>query len=217
MDGRARQRRLRDLGGGLVTAPLYRADVQLGLGLVATITIAEHDPAPPPPSGAEWARELDWPIAELRLDLPTSPDSPRLAHELRCDLRVLDVQLGEDWGRATVNQQYTPIPGVRYTLVTERAEYLDDAVTALRTRAEAGLAPLIAHVGARAARLAEREATLARGRAGRPRADDRPIEIDDTRAESAPDLNTDDSSQRFALLELDDPKPARAKRAKKAA
>lgn len=200
-----------------MTAPLYRADVQLGLGLTATITITEHDPAAPPASGAEWARELDWPIAELRLELPSTPTSHQLAAELRGDIRLLGERLAENWGTPSHDNQYRHIVGPRHKLATERAEYLDDAVAALRARAETELAPLIAHVAKRAARLAEREATLARGRAGRDRPDERPIELDDERPESAPDLTTDDSSQRFALLELDDPKPARAKRAKKAA
>jgi len=198
---------------------LYHADVPLGLGLTATITIVEHDPAPPPPSGTEWAHETDWPIAELRIDLPSRSKDYHLADELRCDLRVLGEALCESWGDCRRNNQYQPIAGPHHKTTTERAEYLDDAVASLRSRAESELAPLIAHVAKRAARLAAREATLARGRAGRPKQEpeERPLELDTEPRATATAPIDDDSSQRFALLEIDAPQPARAKRAKKAA
>jgi hypothetical protein len=97
------------------------------------------------------------------------------------------------------------------------AEYLEDAVATLRARAEADLAPVIAHVARRAARLARREESLARGRAGRAAPQvatpDRPIEMDPTTARSTP-ADTEDTSIRGALLELDaaPQQPARTRR-----
>lgn len=202
-----------------MTAPLYRADVHLGLGLVATIEIVEHDPAPPPPSGAEWAREVDWPIAELRLSLPSNSESSHLALELQCDLKIAGDKLVDHWGIGCHDNHWRPIAGPRTQKTTERAEYLDDAVSILIARAESELAPLIAHVAKRAARLAQRDATLAAGRAGRagrprPVETERPIEIDSER-KPAPDLTDDDSSQRFALLEIDAPLAPQQKRTKR--
>jgi hypothetical protein len=197
-----------------MTSPLFRADVKLGLGLIATIEIVEHDPAPPPPTGAEWAREIDWPIAELRLSLPSCETGTPLASELQCDLFVVGERLSDHWGSGCHDSNYRPIAGPRTKTTTSTAEYLDDAVTALRGRAESDLAPLIAHVAKRAARLARRETALAAGRAGRAKSDERPIEIDSER-KAALDPTTDDSSQRFALLEIDHaPAPARNRRRK---
>jgi len=98
----------------------------------------------------------------------------------------------------------------RYNTRTLRAEYLTDAVAELRTLAHTELAPLIAHVAARAGRLQLREERLAAGRRGRaaPPEEALPIEVD--RGARAPagdavvaELACDDSAQRFALIELD--------------
>ena len=203
---------------------LYRATVPLGLDLAATIEIVEIDPRSAPESGAEWPTDRDWPIAQLRIDLPGGPSywdgatrghRPTLAEAVRTiEIKVLDEILRDVWGNHTDTG--------RRISVTASHEYLDDAVTALRARAESELALVIAHVAKRAARLAQRERTLAAGRAGRPRLTvlpDRVLELDDARQPAAPLPPADDAaSQRYALLEINataeeaTPMPVRAPR-----
>lgn len=210
-----------------MTAPLYRAEVPLGLGLSAIVEIVEIDPEPAPESGAEWPVERDWPRARLTIALPA--ECGDLALALRSEELTLlgrsttptydggPKGLGYQWGR--VDLAGTAAATQRRS-VEDRAEYLTDAVSRLALRADAELAPLIAHVAKRAARLAQREDTLARGRASpQPQitTDVRPIDLSPPR-EVSPETHAspDDSSQRFALLELD-VKPQRAKRSRKVA
>ncbi|MBA3844232.1 MAG: hypothetical protein H0X39_16720 [Actinobacteria bacterium] len=206
-----------------VTAPLYRAEVALGLGLTAIVEITEASPQDAPVVGAEWAAEIDWPRAQLEIGLSAAPScyvyAVEIVPELICEAVVLNDVLGKRWGGEYGNE-CPRLKSHRACRTELAAEYLIDAVSQLRARAEADLAPLIAHVAKRAARLAQREATLTAGRTGRPLPvanDARPIETDDAPRTVAPDLTNDDSSQRFALLEIDSPPAKTARTRRKAA
>ena len=112
---------------------------------------------------------------------------------------MLGEKVGAGWGEHANRR--------RFRTRTLRAEYLAEAVAELRALAHPELAPVIAHVAARAARLQLREVRLAAGRRGRaaaPAADALPIEVDrGARAVTAAEPASDDSAQRFALIELD--------------
>lgn len=134
---------------------LYTATVDLGLGLSATIEIYALPARPAPVAGSEWPIDADYPGCSLQISLPQEDDEDHydIAPELQCPIELLDEQLTPKWGK--------DLGCTRHRTATARGPRQSELVTQLRERAERELAPLIAHVAARAARLAQRERTIA--------------------------------------------------------
>jgi hypothetical protein len=140
---------------------LYVASIQLGMGLTAEIEISEAPPISAPISGHDWPVERDWPLARLIVLLPCDPipshhPGARMHPAVVCQHEVLGwpVHGGLSWSE---------IPNDMQRSVYLARPLLADAVGALRERVELELAPVIAHVRAREARLERRARTFAAG------------------------------------------------------
>jgi hypothetical protein len=129
----------------------------LGLGLTATVTYRGLPPLDPPESGSEWSAELDWPRVEATLYLPSTPYGRGIEPPLRAaGVSVMGDSLDALWGQTegTANHRMrvrgfsAPLVATAYA---DAAAFIDAAIATLREV-----------VSARAARLAEREQTIAR-------------------------------------------------------
>lgn len=133
-------------------APLYTSNIPLGMDLEAEVVIDDIGPEDAPTVGSDWNIEIDYP--RIRLSIRLGNGSSYLPAALRNEeLQLLGERLHSSWGNCGRRWVEISGPSVRA------------CVSALRSRAEAELAPLIAHVAARAARLAQRERTLEAARA----------------------------------------------------
>lgn len=128
-------------------------------GASATI---EYLPAEPPPAeGYDWPTEIDWPGVTATLYLPAimvrqAKYGDRLALDpaLRCDRRIWAYRMDGEWGAPSGDAAV-------YVQRHCRAATMVAAVAHARQHiADAGVV-LAEIVGARAARLRQREATIA--------------------------------------------------------
>lgn len=135
-------------------ATLYTATIPLGLGHDAIVTITAEPPLDEPDTGSDWPVEVDYARATLMIYLPM-PTYGELAHDLVClTVEILKQKVGRHWGVPNT----TTLRQSRH--VTRSGPRRSAIVTELRELAESQLRPLIAHVAARAARLAERARTI---------------------------------------------------------
>src|SRR5579885_1700091 len=122
-----------------------------GEPLQAEIRVLYMGPDDPPPAGADWPVETDWPWVAGRIGLPV--EGQYLAPALSARLTVLDEDLGPHWG--------TLAEGRRWRSCRHRAPQVAEAVRHLNLKLREQLAPVIEYLTLRERRLAQREETLA--------------------------------------------------------
>lgn len=147
--------------------PRHTHTFDLGLGLTATVTYRGLPPLDPPASGSEWFSLQDHPRVAATLRLPGVMDRDHfgattlLDHALRAPgATVLTESLSPSWGAAG--------DGMRSRSITYTAADVGSAYAAATTAILTAIATLREVVSARAARLAEREATIARAMESAP-------------------------------------------------
>lgn len=131
----------------------------------ASATITYLPPDPPPTDGADWPTELDWPgvTAMLRLPAvvarrPQYGERMVLAPELRSSRRLWGHPMDGDWGQAA--------GGAVCMWTYCRRATMDEAEAVARSEIAAAGVVLAQVAGARAARLRQREATIASSHEG---------------------------------------------------
>lgn len=159
-------------------ALLVHREITLGLGHVATVEIRYDGPSQPTPAtGADWPPETDWPAAKMTLRLPAYHYwgySFRLCHDLQNCGSVLGESTNENWGGDHYFHRDNVLVGTKQKTRRKAGTSLRQAAAELLREVIAELRPVQAHVAARAARLAQREATLLAGQDMRPVKDPSP-------------------------------------------
>lgn len=145
---------------------LYDATVAAPLGLSILIQIGEVNPSSAPVTGAAWPADIDHVICELHVTLPglmgqaghaydEESTGEGILHALRSDtIALLGERLVRRWGSGPIAN------GDRQRIVRRSGASRRSLVQELRELAEKELLPLLAHLAARAARLAERDRAL---------------------------------------------------------
>lgn len=155
---------------------IVRRTITLGMGHAAEITITADGPAQPlPETGAEWPVDSDYPAAILTITLPTDVGSAgcgkyMLHHDLAMSRLSSDLKAAMVAGERMYAYEYYCGWGGRLDQVGRISREVRLAGASLRGVAAdllrdilAELRPVHAHLRARAARIAAREATLLAG------------------------------------------------------
>ena len=130
--------------------------VPIGLGLKAMVKMAIIAPTTVPAECGEWDTKLDRPRIAVTLFLPID-ESDKLVIALRSKESVFCECLGRNWGSRTNCQQSRLGFRARHFASNRASESIDLAIAA----ANDAIKTLTSITGARAARLAAREATIA--------------------------------------------------------
>jgi len=131
---------------------------KLGLGLTARVEYEYVPPIDPPPTGAEWDEERDRPGVRATLTLPGGGGGA-LHPALRAGVQVLGEPLEELWGTPS------ELASARRRTVEAREATLRASLADVRAQIATALQQVRGVVGARAARLARREAVIAKAEA----------------------------------------------------
>lgn len=117
----------------------------------AIIEITDHPPVAAPELASAWAESIDYPRAVGRVFLPRGLGNPIAGSDI-CNSDSATI-------RSVDGVEYRGPYHGRVAAAPRRADVVDK----LRRDAESALAPIIAYLAAREARLALRERTLASG------------------------------------------------------
>ena len=125
----------------------------LGNDHTATVTYRVLLPREPPQIGSEWPAETDHPYVEVTITLPADYHHKQLISEL-CNIPVLGEVTTLEWGGYR--------SGTRIRSITRSTPSVATMYEELTGEVNVAIASLRQAVSDRAARLAEREQTIAR-------------------------------------------------------